>query len=145
MDDKKRVLFLCVGNACRSQMAEGLLRHMAPERFEVRSAGSMASGLSSTAVKVMAELDIDISGHRSKRVDEFSGQTFDYVVTVCDKSEDNPCPVFLGQAGQQYHWPFDDPAYATGDDQQVLTFFRRVRDQIKERLERFVTEIDTPG
>jgi len=141
----KRVLFLCVGNACRSQMAEGILRDLAPERFEVHSAGSMASGLSSTAVKVMAELDIDISGHRSKRVDEFSGQTFDYVVTVCDKSEDNPCPVFLGQAGKQYHWPFDDPAYATGNDQQVLAFFRRVRDQIRERLERFVTEVETPG
>jgi len=145
MDHKKRVLLLCVGNSCRSQMAEGLLRHMAPERFEVHSAGSMASGVNPTAVRVMAELSIDISGHRSKRVEEFSGRTFDYVVTVCDESEDNPCPVFLGQAGQRLHWPFDDPAYATGNDQQVLAVFRRIRDQIRDRLERFVAEPDTPG
>jgi len=143
MTRKKRVLFLCVGNSCRSQMAEGLLRHMAPEKFDVHSAGSMASGLSSTAVRVMAELGIDISGHRSKRVDEFSDQTFDYVVTVCDETEDKPCPVFLGQAGKQFHWPFDDPACATGNDQQILAVFRRIRDQIRDRLERFVMETNT--
>jgi arsenate reductase len=140
IDGKKRVLFLCVGNSCRSQMAEGLLREMAPESYDVHSAGSMASGVNPTAVKVMAERGIDISQQRSKRVDEYAGQTFDYVMTVCDSSEDNPCPVFLGQAGKKFHWPVYDPAYATGNDEEVLAVFRRVRDQIGETLERFVKE-----
>ena len=138
MADTKRVLFLCVGNSCRSQMAEGLLRDMAPERFEVHSAGAVASGLSPTAVRVMAELGIDISHQKSKPVEEYAGQTFDCVITVCDRSENNPCPVFLGEAGSRLHWPFEDPAYARGEEEEVLGVFRRVRDQIRDRLEQFV-------
>ena len=140
MADKKRVLFLCVGNACRSQMAEGLLRHMAPDKFEVHSAGAAARGLNPNAVKVMAELGIDLSQHRSKRVEGFAGQAFDYVVTVCESSETRACPVFLGQAGKRLHWPFEDPAYAPGNEEQVLAVFRRTRDQIRERLELFLKE-----
>ena len=140
MTDKKRVLFLCVGNSCRSQMAEGFLRAIASEKFDVYSAGAVASGLSLNAVKIMSELNIDISGQRSKCVEEFAGQRFDYVVTVCDSSENNPCPVFLGQSDKQLHWPFEDPAYANGDEKEVLGFFRWVRDQIKVRIESFVKE-----
>ena len=140
MADKTRVLFLCVGNSCRSQMAEGLLRDMARDKFEVHSAGAVATGLSPNAVEVMAEIGIDISHHRSKRVEEFAGQAFDCVATVCDSLENNPCPVFLGQAGKRFNWPFEDPAYAIGDEQEVLAVFRRVRDQIRARVERFVKE-----
>ena len=139
----KRVLFLCVGNSCRSQMAEGFLRAAASDRFEVNSAGAVASGLSTKAVKVMSELGIDISSQKSKRVEEFTGREFDYVITVCDSSENNPCPVFLGQAGKQLHWPFDDPAYATGSEEEILEVFRRVRDQIKAKIELFVKEETT--
>jgi len=140
MSDKKRVLFLCVGNSCRSQMAEGLLRDMAPDKFDAHSAGAVASGLNPTAVEVMAELGIDISHQRSKPVDEYAGQTFDCVITVCSSSENNPCPVFLGEAGKQIHCAFDDPAYATGTEEEVLDFFRRVRDEIKAKLPSLVGE-----
>jgi len=145
MMDKKRVLFMCVGNSCRSQMAEGLLRNMAPDRFDVHSAGAVATGLNPRAVRVMAELGIDISGQESKRVERFAGQTFDYVVTVCDASQHDPCPVFLGKAGRRLNWPFEDPAYAAGDEEEVLAVFRHVRDQIKGRLERFLTEAAAGG
>lgn len=138
--EKKRVLFLCVGNSCRSQMAEGLLRQMAPGKFEVHSAGSAPTVVNANAVKVMAELDIDLSGHRSKGVEEFQAQTFDHVVTVCEGSESSTCPVFLGQAGKRLHWPFEDPADATGSEEQVLAVFRRVRDRIRARLEVFLKE-----
>ena len=97
-----------------------------------------ATGLNPNAVKVMAEIGIDLSQHRSKGVEEFAGQAFDHVVTVCESSENRACPVFLGQAGNRLHWPFEDPAYATGNEEQVLVVFRRVRDQIKERLEPFL-------
>ncbi len=139
MADKKRVLFLCVGNSCRSQMAEGWLRHMAPERFDVYSAGSIAAGLNPNAVKVMADAGVDISRQRSKRVERFAERRFDYVVTVCDEAH-RECPVFLGRAGKRLHWPLEDPAEATGSHEEVFRVFRRVRDQIKARLERFVEE-----
>ena len=119
MADKKRVLFLCVGNSCRSQMAEGWLRQMASDRFDVFSAGSVAAGLNPRAVKVMAEVGIDISRQRSKRVERFADRRFDYVVTVCDESH-RECPVFVGQVGKRLHWPFDDPAEATGRHEEVL-------------------------
>lgn len=138
---KKRVLFLCVGNSCRSQMAEGLLRHIAANVSEVHSAGAVATGLNPRAVEVMAETGIDISAQWSKVVDQFAEENFDYVVTLCDESEDNPCPVFLGEAGRRLHVPFDDPAYATGTEQEILDFFRRVRDQIRGWLETFANEI----
>ena len=140
MEAKTRVLFLCVGNACRSQMAEGILRHLAGERFEVHSAGAVPAGLSSRAVKAMAEIGVDISDHVSQSVDDFSGQTFDYVITVCSEAGNSPCPVFVGRAGEKLHWPFDDPAFARGDEEAVSAVFRRVRDEIKARLELFVAD-----
>lgn len=137
MADKKRVLFLCVGNSCRSQMAEGLLRHTASDIFEVESAGSSPAGLSRRAVAVMKEMGVDISGHRSKPIDEFQGQSFDYVIAVCDESIESQCPVFLGDALHRLHVPFDDPAMASGDEDEVLYTFRRVRDEINEWITSF--------
>ena len=135
--EKRCVLFLCVGNSCRSQMAEGLLRHVGANVFEVHSAGALATGLNPRAVDVMQEIGIDISTQWSKVVEQYAQETFDYVVTVCDESEDNPCPVFLGEAGQRLHVPFEDPAYATGSEEDKLDFFRVVRDQIKAWTEIF--------
>src|SRR5436305_10415878 len=112
MTDKLRVLILCTGNSARSQMAEGLLRH-GGTRFEVESAGTQPSQVRDEAITVMRELGIDISTHRSKSVDEFAGQPFDYVITVCDQAREH-CPVFPA-ATQRIHWSFDDPAAATGD------------------------------
>jgi len=138
MKDKKRVLFMCVGNSCRSQMAEGLLRAMAGDRYEVASCGAVATGLSSRAVQVMGEIGIDISHQLSQRDEEYAGQRFDYVITVCDASGEQPCPVFVGDAGERLHWPFDDPAYAPGDEEEVMEVFRRVRDEIRVKLAEFV-------
>jgi arsenate reductase len=135
MSDKKRVLILCTGNSARSQMAEGLLRHDAGERFEVESAGTKASFVRPEAIAVMRELGIDISGHRSKNVNEFDGQQFDYVITVCDNARE-ACPVFFG-AAQRLHHDFEDPATVTGSDQQRLAVFRRVRDELRGYLRQF--------
>lgn len=121
-------------------MAEGLLRTAAPDRFCAYSAGALRSGVNPRAVQVMEELGIDISHQRSKAVDEFAGQMSDYIVTLCDSSEGRPCPVFLGECGEQFHWPFDDPTFTSGDDDKVLGAFRDIRDQIKARIERFVDE-----
>jgi arsenate reductase (thioredoxin) len=129
MSDKKRVLILCTGNSARSQMAEGLLRQDAGERFEVESAGTKASFVRSEAIAVMRELGIDISGQRSKAVGEFDGQQFDYVITVCDNARET-CPVFFGGA-QKMHRDFEDPVAATGSEEERLTVFRRVRDQLR--------------
>ncbi len=133
---KKRVLILCTGNSARSQMAEGLLRHIAGDRFEVESAGTIASFVRPQAIAAMAEIGIDISGHRSKCLDEFLATPFDYVITVCDNSNES-CPVFPGKA-ERIHWSFDDPAAATGSDEQILAEFRRIREEIKARLETFL-------
>ena len=133
--DKKRVLIVCTGNSARSQMAEGLLRHIAGDRFEVESAGTIASFVRPQAVAVMAEIGIDISGHRSKSLDEFLDQPFEYVITVC-AGADESCPAFPGKA-KRIHWSFDDPAGATGSDDDVLEVFRRVRDEIGSKLADF--------
>ncbi|HTU47392.1 MAG TPA: arsenate reductase ArsC [Bryobacteraceae bacterium] len=135
MSVKKRVLILCTGNSARSQMAEGLLRHDAGERFEVESAGTKASFVRSEAIAVMRELEIDISGHRSKNVDEFDGQRFDYVLTVCDTARES-CPVFFGNA-QKLHHDFEDPAAFAGSEEQRLIVFRRVRDELRAYLREF--------
>ena len=137
MGKKKRVLFLCVGNSSRSQMAEGLLRSAAPDLFDAASAGSEPAGLSKHAVAVMAELGIDISHHRSKSVDEFADEEFDYVITICDESLEGRCPVFSGTTIQKMHVPFDDPAAAHGDDDEVLYTYRRIRDEISEWITAF--------
>src|SRR6185295_3636648 len=123
MSDKKRVLILCTGNSARSQMAEGLLRHLAGERFEVESAGVEPSHVRPQAIEAMREAGIDISHQRSKSVDEFAGQEFDYVITVCDNARER-CPVFPGKT-KRIHWSFDDPATAEGDDEMRLAVFRK--------------------
>ncbi|HVP45074.1 MAG TPA: arsenate reductase ArsC [Bryobacteraceae bacterium] len=131
---KKRVLILCTGNSARSQMAEGLLRHDAGNRFEVFSAGTKPTHVRPEAIAVMQELGIDISGHRSKSVDEFAGQHFDYVVTVCDHARDS-CPVFPA-ATTRIHWSFEDPAAVEGSEERRLAAFRRVRDELRGRLQK---------
>ncbi len=138
---KKRVLILCTGNSCRSQMAEALLRDCGDARFETFSAGTKPVGINSKAVQVMREIGIDLTCHRSKHVDDFSGQHFDYVITVCDNAKES-CPVFPG-AVHRLHWPFEDPAHASGSEEEVMAVFRRVRDEIAGRIRRFVhTEAD---
>jgi arsenate reductase len=139
MNNKKRVLILCTGNSARSQMAEGLLRHDGGESFEVESAGVEPSYVKPQAIEAMREIGIDISGHSSKSVDEFAGQDFDYVITVCDNANEH-CPVFPGNT-KRIHWSFDDPATAEGDDATRLTVFRRVRDEIRQRLHLFIVAI----
>ena len=136
MTKRQRVLFLCTGNSARSQMAEGLLRHIAGDQFEVFSAGTRPVGLNSNAVAAMSEIGINIAGNRSKSVDEFAGQRFDYVFTVCDSAREL-CPVFPG-GGKRLHESFEDPAAAPANRQLII--FREVRDQIAERLRRFVRE-----
>jgi len=132
---KKRVLILCTGNSARSQVAEGLLRHDFGDRFEVASAGTKPSRVRPEAIAVMKELGIDIAGHRSKSVDEFADQKFDYVLTVCDNAKET-CPVFPGH-GNRLHHSFEDPAATDGSEQERLAVFRRVRDQIRQYLQRF--------
>jgi arsenate reductase len=139
MSDKKRVLILCTGNSARSQMAEGLLRHDAGQRFEVESAGTKASFVRPEAITVMQEVGVDISGHRSKNVDEFAAQEFDYVITVCDNARE-ACPVFFG-AAQKLHRDFEDPAAVAGSDEERLVVFRRVRDQLRAYLWSFSKDV----
>jgi arsenate reductase len=132
MINKKRVLVLCTGNSARSQMAEGLLRYDAGDRFEVASAGTHPSIVRPEAVAVMRELGIDISGHRSKSVDEYTGQPFDIVLTVCDNARE-ACPLFPG-TGTRLHRGFTDPAAVQGSESERLAAFRTVRDEIRAYL-----------
>jgi arsenate reductase len=134
---KKKVLILCTGNSARSQMAEGLLRHDAGDRFDVESAGTKPGIVRPEAIAAMKELGIDISDHRSKHVDEFDGQRFDYVITVCDNAKES-CPVFMG-AVKRLHHSFDDPPPpSVGTDEERRAIFRRVRDELREYLREFV-------
>lgn len=135
--EKKRILILCTANSARSQMAEGLMRHDHGERFEVESAGTKATLVRPEAIAVMREIGVDISGHRSKEVEEFAGQSFDYVLTVCDNANES-CPIFPGH-GNRLHHNFEDPAAAQGREEERLASFRRVRDQIRAYLEEFVS------
>lgn len=121
-------------------MAEGFLRSIASDKFDVYSAGSKATDLNTNAVRVMTEIGIDISHHESESVDEYEDQCFDYVITVCGSKEDDSCPVFHGRADKRLHWPFDDPAKASGAGKKVLGVFRRVRDQIGEMVKSFAIE-----
>jgi arsenate reductase len=140
---KRRVLFICTGNSCRSQMAEGMLRTMADQHFDVFSAGSKPTGhIHPLAIETMCEIGMDISGQSSKSVDQFKDQSFDFVITVCDAARET-CPVFTGVT-KQLHWSFEDPAQATGTPEQKLRIFRRIRDEIRHRLRRFV-EANTGG
>jgi len=130
--NKKRVLILCTGNSARSQMAEGLLRADAGDRFEVASAGVNPSQVRPEAIAAMREIGIDISGQRSKSVAEFVAQEFHYVITVCDNANEQ-CPIFPGKT-ERIHWSFEDPAAVQGDAEARLAVFRRVRDEIRARL-----------
>ena len=127
---KPAVLILCTGNSCRSHLAEGILRHVAGDLFDVQSAGSKPAGyVHPKAIAVMKEIGIDISGHTTKHMNEFLDRKIDTVITVCGNA-DQACPMFPGQVNR-YHWGFDDPAHATGTEEEILAVFRRVRDQIK--------------
>ena len=124
------ILILCTGNSCRSHLAEGLLRAAVGDQFQVASAGSKPAGyVHPLAIKAMAEVGIDISGHHSKHMDEFLSQQVETVITVCGNA-DQACPMFPGQMNR-HHWPFDDPAHATGTEDEQFAVFRRVRDEIK--------------
>jgi arsenate reductase (thioredoxin) len=133
-EKRSRVLFLCTHNSARSQMAEGLLRHLAGERFEAHSAGTEATLVRPLAIRAMEEIDIDISGQESKALDGYLDQPFDYVITVCDDASE-ACPVFPG-ARNRLHWSFEDPSQAEGSEDERLAVFRRVRDEIRVRIER---------
>jgi arsenate reductase len=138
MTAKQRVLILCTGNSARSQMAEGLLRHEAGDRFDVFSAGTKPSHVRPEAIAAMNEIGIDISGHRSKSMDEFTGQDLDYVITVCDNANEL-CPVFPGKT-RRLHWPFADPAAVEGSEEQRRAAFKKIRDQIHGRIMVFLGE-----
>jgi len=136
---KRSVLILCTGNSARSQMAEGILRHIAGEKYEVESAGVEPSSVRPEAVEAMRDLGIDISKHRSKSVNEFLDRRFDYIITVCDNAKES-CPLFPGNA-ERIHWSFEDPAAVEGSGEERLSAFRKVRDQIWERLKSFDREV----
>ena len=130
---KRRVLFICTHNSARSQMAEGLLRHLGNERFEVFSAGTEATLVRPMAIQAMAEQGIDISHQQSKELDRYLDEPFDDVITVCDTAAE-ACPVFPG-ATRRRHWSFEDPSKATGSEAEQLGVYRQVRDEIRSRIE----------
>lgn len=126
---KQRILFLCTHNSCRSQMAEGLANHFLPDRCQAFSAGTEATRVNPLAARVLSELGIDISHHRSKTLDEFRGESFDQVITLCGDANET-CPLFVGGT-RRSHRGFDDPSKLTGSEEEVLPEYRRVRDEIK--------------
>ena len=132
---KKRVLFICTNNSCRSQMAEGIVNHHLGDKIEAFSAGTTPTSVNPRAIQSMKEIGIDISRQRSKSMDEFAGQNFDYVITLC-QSANEQCPLFFGGV-KKMHMDFDDPAAAAGAEGEIMAVFRRVRDEIKERLLEF--------
>ena len=136
MTDPIRVLILCTGNSARSQMAEGLLRHDGGESFVVESAGIEPSFVRPEAIEAMREIGMDISGQRSKSIDEFAAEAFDYVITVCDNARQN-CPIFPA-ATSRIHWRIEDPAAVDGAEQTRLAAFRAARDDLRERLLKFI-------
>ena len=136
----KRVLFLCTHNSCRSQMAESILRQFYGDKFEVFSAGIKPSEVNPYAIKCMAEVGIDISKHKSKSVERFSGERFDYVITVCDSAKES-CPFFSGGV-KCIHWNFIDPANASGSEKEMMAVFREIRDEIRNRIKETFREID---
>jgi arsenate reductase len=139
MSEKQKILILCTGNSARSQMAEGLLKHICQNKYEVFSAGTKPSIVRPEAIKVLREIGIDISAHRSKSIDEFAGWNIDYVLTVCDNAREN-CPYFPART-ELVHKSFEDPASVEGDEETRLEAFRKVRDEIKTYLEKFAKDI----
>ncbi len=129
---KKKVLLLCTHNSCRSQMAEGIVNHFLGDRFQAYSAGTEATRVNPLAIRVLAEIGIDISGHYSKTIDEFDGQAFDHVISLCGSANEQ-CPLFFGGV-KRVHIGFDDPSRTTGTAEEIMADFRRVRDEIKKRL-----------
>jgi arsenate reductase len=132
---KPKILVVCTGNSARSQMAEGLFRHHLGDRYEVQSAGTKPTQVRPEAIAVMREIGIDISGHRSKSINEFMGEEFRYVITVCDNANES-CPVFPGKT-ERIHWSFEDPAATQGAEEERKAAFRRIRDQIEARIKAF--------
>jgi arsenate reductase len=142
MNTKPTVLILCTGNSCRSHMAEGILRAAAGDLIDVRSAGSNPAGyVHPKAIEALKEIGIDISSHTSKHMNEFLDKKVDTVVTVCGNA-DQACPMFPGQVNR-YHWGFDDPAHAKGSEEEIMTEFRRVRDEIKLVFEAYAAGLKT--
>ena len=143
--NKPTILILCTGNSCRSHLAEGILRTALGDGYNVVSAGSKPAGyVHPLGIKAMAEIGIDISGHRSKHLDEFLSQDVETVVTVCGNA-DQACPMFPGQANR-HHWGFDDPAHATGTEEEQMQVFRRVRDEIRRVFEAYAAgRLDQAG
>lgn len=139
---RRRVLFVCTGNSARSLMAEALLRAIGGDAFDVSSAGTHPKGVNPLTVQVLHEAGIEDLRLRSKSVEEYAGQAFDDVITVCDDAKE-ACPVFPG-GGRRLHWSFQDPAAATGSDEERLAVFRRVRDEIESRVRPFVAELAAP-
>lgn len=135
---KKKVLVLCTGNSCRSQIAEGYLRHFAKDKAEVYSAGVETHGVNPRAITIMSEDNIDLSRHTSNHIDEYKDTPFDYVITVCDNAKER-CPYFPSTA-EKFHYNFPDPAKATGSEEEILAQFRKVREMIKEYASNFVNE-----
>lgn len=134
----KKILVLCTGNSCRSQIAEGYLQHFAGDNAEVYSAGVETHGVNPRAIAIMKEDGIDISGHTSNNIDEYRDIDFDFVITVCDNARER-CPYFPSRA-QKFHYNFPDPAKATGSETEIMAEFRSVRDMIKTYSEQFVQE-----
>lgn len=132
---KKKVLFLCTGNSCRSQMADGLVNHDFAGRIEAFSAGTEPHGLNPKAVQAMAEVGIDISGNSSDHISKYEGQPFDYVITLCGDANEK-CPLFFGGV-QRLHMGFADPPKATGTDEEIINVYRRVRDEIRRTMGEF--------
>lgn len=138
-DNKKNVYFLCTGNSCRSQMAEGWLKALGSDRYDVKSAGLEAHGLNPRAVQVMKEADVDISGHTSDVIDPEILNRADYVITLCGHADEH-CPVISNKNMVKWHWGFDDPARATGTEEEIIGQFRAVRDAIRSRIEKFIAD-----
>ncbi|MCR8630938.1 arsenate reductase (thioredoxin) [Paenibacillus radicis (ex Xue et al. 2023)] len=137
--NKPLIYFLCTGNSCRSQMADGFFRALGSDRYEVKSAGLEAHGLNPRAVIVMKEIGVDISSHSSDVIDQETLNRADYVITLCGHADEH-CPVISNNNVVKWHWGFDDPAKATGTEDEIMTHFRSVRDDIKKRIEQFLHE-----
>ncbi|WP_289142749.1 arsenate reductase (thioredoxin) [uncultured Brevibacillus sp.] len=139
MEKRPLVYFLCTGNSCRSQIADGFLKALGSDKFEVKSAGLEAHGLNPRAVQVMNEAGVDISSHSSDIIDPETLNRADYVITLCGHADEH-CPVISNKNVVKWHWGFDDPAKATGTDEEIMASFRTVRDSIKKRIEKFLAE-----
>ncbi|WP_341279668.1 arsenate reductase (thioredoxin) [Paenibacillus sp. FSL H8-0537] len=139
MENKPLIYFLCTGNSCRSQIADGFLKLIGGNNYEVKSAGLEAHGLNPRAVQVMKEAGVDISSHTSDVIDSDILNHADYVITLCGHADEH-CPVVSNPNVIKWHWGFDDPAKATGTEEEIIAQFRMVRDSIKQRIEQFVQE-----